>query len=442
VLTTTATFNVIVMPVYFLAEGATGDFFDLDLLIANPNDTPAPVTIMFLKEDGTTVSHPLTMAATSRLTLRVDEIDGLEATAASSVVTSTSGLPLIVERTMRWDGSQYGAHTETATQGAAPVWYFAEGAQGFFSTYLLLANPNTEDTIAHVTYFREGETALTRDYPVPALSRLTIDAGADEGLVDRAFGARVTFDRPGVAERAMYFGGETVFTGGHASAGVTAPSTDWFLAEGATGSYFTTFLLLANPHAQETTATVTYLPASGAAVTRPVSVPALGRTTINIALEDATLADAAVASRVESILPIVVERSQYWPLPVWHEAHNSFGVTASAHRWGLAEGRVGGTAAYQTYILLANAGTEASEVTVTFLRENGTTLVKTFTVAPTSRYNVAINGPGSDVPELADESFGAVIDATRPIVVERSLYNNAGDVIWAAGTNAVATRLQ
>jgi hypothetical protein len=45
------------------------------------------------------------------------------------------------------------------------------------------------------------------------------------------------------------------------------------------------------------------------------------------------------------------------------------------------------------------------------------------------------------VPELADEDFGARIDSSQPIVVERSLYSNADGVIWAAGTNATATRL-
>ena len=59
----------------------------------------------------------------------------------------------------------------------------------------------------------------------------------------------------------------------------------------------------------------------------------------------------------------------------------------------------------------------------------------------TSRVNVAVTGPGSDVPELANESFGAVIDATQPIAVERSFYSNVGGTIWAAGTNATATRL-
>ena len=75
---------------------------------------------------------------TSRTTIRVDTIPGLEATAMSTLVTSTSGAELIVERTMKWDATGYGAHTDKATSGAATEWFFAEGAQGFFFTYLLL----------------------------------------------------------------------------------------------------------------------------------------------------------------------------------------------------------------------------------------------------------------------------------------------------------------
>ena len=38
-----------------------------------------------------------------------------------------------------------------------------------------------------------------------------------------------------------------LWTGGHASAGVTSLASRWFLAEGATGSFFDTFVLVGNP---------------------------------------------------------------------------------------------------------------------------------------------------------------------------------------------------
>jgi YVTN family beta-propeller protein len=441
--TTTESFTLTVSErTYYLAEGATGAFFDTHILLANPNATAAPVVIRFLKEDGTSLAETRTLAPTSRTTIRADEITGLDNTSFSTIVTSTDALPIVVERTVRWDATGYGAHTEKATAGAAPTWYFAEGAQGFFSTFFLLANPHAAANTAHVTFFREGAPVITRDYPLAPGSRTTIDAGADGDLRDQAFGARITFDLPGVAERAMYFGADPLWCGGHASAGATAPAADWFLAEGATGTYFTTFVLIANPNDEAADVTVRYLTDTGGEVTKTYRIEAGQRLTRNIATEDLALANAAVATHVQSTRPVVVERAQYWGQPAWIEAHNSFGITSIAPRWGLAEGRVGGSDATQTYILLANAGAETASVTITFLRVDGTTVLKTYDVAPASRFNVAVvPGPSSMVPELADESFGARIESTQPIVVERSVYSNANGVTWAAGTNATATRL-
>ena len=43
-------------PRWFLAEGATGDYFDLFVLMANPTDTAATVDATYLLPDGTTVA--------------------------------------------------------------------------------------------------------------------------------------------------------------------------------------------------------------------------------------------------------------------------------------------------------------------------------------------------------------------------------------------------
>jgi YVTN family beta-propeller protein len=440
--TTTTSFIVTVTgTTYYLAEGATGAFFDTDILLANPNLGPAPISMLFHKANGEEVALARTLPAQSRTTIAANTLAGLEATAFSTVVTSLDGLPLAVERTMRWDASGYGAHGESAAAGAALTWYFAEGAQGYFSTFLLLNNPQTLANVAHITYFTELGTTVSHDYPLAARARTTIDLGSDAALANRSFGIRVTFDRPAMAERAMYFGATPVWEGGHASAGSPTLSPTWFFAEGATGAYFTTFLLLANPNSSAVDVTLTYFPSTGVAVTRTATIPAGQRLTRNIALEDPSLASAAVATHVSSSLPIVAERSQYWGEGRWIEAHNSAGVTAAGLRWMLAEGRVGGPNEAQTFVLLANPGPVAASVTVTFLRTSGAPLVKTFMVGPTSRFNVAVNGAGSQVPELIDEAFGAVIDSTQPIVVERSLYSNANGVTWAAGTNVTATPL-
>ena len=427
---------------YVLAEGATGSFFQTEIALANPNTVAAPVAITFLKEGGGTVTHTLTLAATSHRLIPVSSIAGMEEASFSTVVESTSGIPLVVERTMTWDASRYGAHSDAAAAGPASTWYFAEGAQGFFHTYLLLANSSSSANTATVEFLLEGGAqVVSKTYDLEPLSRKTVYAGDVSELQDRAFGIVVKFTAPGVAERAIYFGGPPLFTGGHESLGVTAPATRWFHAEGATGAFFDTFLLLANPGAADANVTLRFLLATGAAVTTTRTVPAHGRLSVNVEMEDPALADAAVATEITSDQPIISERSMYWPGTgaSWHEAHNSFGATATATKWGIADGRVGGAHAHQTYILIANpSDTATAHVTIAYLKDDGTTLVRTYDVAPASRFNVGVN---SLVPELVNEGFGASITSDLPIFVERAMYSDAGGVVWAAGTVSPATRL-
>jgi YVTN family beta-propeller protein len=439
---TTVTFTVTVgARVYYLSEGATGAFFDMDLLLANPTSTPAPVTIQFLRDDGTVIEQTRTLAPTSRTTIAVDALDGLEATVFSTIVRSTAGVPLAVERTMWWGVDRYGAHTEKASDGAATEWLFAEGVEGFFKTYFLLANPQGTANVAHVTYYRQNEGPIARDYPLAAHSRTTIDVSDEAELRSRMFGARVTFDHPGMAERAMYFGENPFFSGGGAATGVTAPATTWYFAEGATGSFFSTYLLLANGGVTDAAVTLTHLRETGLPIVTHHTVPAGHRLTVDVAGEDPALAFSTASTIVTADHPIVAERSVYWPKPTWIESHTSAGVTAPARTWALAEGRVGGPGDAQTFILLGNPNATAADVTLTFLRADGTTLVTAVAVPAMQRVTVRIAGVGSDVPDLRDEHFGARIDASQPIVVERSLYTTANGVIWASGTNATATRL-
>jgi hypothetical protein len=154
------------------------------------------------------------------------------------------------------------------------------------------------------------------------------------------------------------------------------------------------------------------------------------------------LANAAVSTLVTSNVPIVSERIMYWPDPAatWSEAHSQFGVTASALRWGVAEGRVGFAQNYDTYLLLANPNAAQAEVKATFFRTSGPPLVQFFSVAPRRRFNLHVN---SMVPELANEAFGSMIEVTnnQPIVLEGSLYWSAFGVPWAAGSAIPATTL-
>jgi hypothetical protein len=422
------------------AEGSTGSFFDTDLLLVNPNDKVTPATITYLRDDGATFTQGLTLQPNTRTTVTVDSVPGMEATAFSSVVSSPLGLPLGVERTMRWDPTGYGSHTERAADALARTWYFAEGAQGFFDTFLLLSNPGPKPTTASVEFLIEGGGTVTKSYAVNPRSRVTVWAGGIPELVNQSFAFTVTFTIAAAAERAMYFGQPT-FNAGHESTGVNAASKNWFLAEGATGSFFTTFLLLANPGDAVATVTLNYFREGGGLVTKVKTLQPRSRLTINVALEDTSLAATAVATQVISDVPVVAERAQYWPFTPdqWYEAHNSLGATQTAQRWVLGEGRVGTAAQHQTFILLANPDpSQPANVTIVVIRSMGAPITKTFLVDPNARLTLT-TGPGSMVSELANENFGAFIIADRPIFVERAFYSNANNVVFAAGSNATAT---
>jgi autotransporter-associated beta strand protein len=430
--------------IYFLSEGATGAFFDTDLLIANPHDENAAVDVEFYREGGELEGFLYNIPPKSRLTIRVDELPDLESATFSTIVRSrNTALNLIVERTMRWDATGYGAHTEKATSGPALKWYFAEGSEGFFRTYLLLANPDFVPSTATVTYLREGEPAITRTYELDADSRRTIQAADDPELVGRSFGITVEFTRRGIAERAMYFGENPTWKGGHESLGETVPSPNWFLAEGATGAGFDTFILVANPNVEPVDVTYTFLSDSVGPATVTKTIEGMSRLTVNIEAEGLGLPDGPVATQISATRPVIAERAQYWPLSAdsWTEAHNSFGVTEPGTKWGLAEGRAGGPESYQTYILLANAGTEDAHVTLEFLADDDSDAPPTMTinVPAKRRVNVPIDPTGE--PDDPAATFGTIITSDKPIVVERAMYWNVNGEVWAAGTNATATRL-
>jgi hypothetical protein len=158
------------------------------------------------------------------------------------------------------------------------------------------------------------------------------------------------------------------------------------------------------------------------------------------------LADVALSTTVTSTngIPIIVERSMWWPgsFATWHEAHNSAGSTAAGTRWALAEGEVGGARRAETYILIANTSPFDGNATVTLLFEDGSSLVQSVPLQANSRTNVAASDFGAAVQ---NRRFSVIVESTgatpAQIVVERAMYSDAEGVGWAAGTNAVGTRL-
>lgn len=435
---------------YYLAEGATKSFFDLDIAVANPNDGVAPVKVSFLKPDGTVVVQTPTLGAKARLTIKVDTIAGLAADDISTVVESTSGLPLAVERTMFWDDGKYGGHTDTAVQAPSTRWYFAEGSQGFFDTYVLLANSNIVPATATVTFLLQGAPPVEKTIALLPTSRAGFCTCQYAELANTSFGMLVEADQPVIAERSMYFGSNPFWTAGHESAGVTAPSTSWFMAEGRTGPVFDEWVLVSNPNDEDALVDVQFTTSGGVTVPYPGGpfvLASKSRTSIPVEAVPG-LEDVAVSTRITADVPVVAERAMYWPgSPVeWYEAHNSFGLTETGTRWALAEGRagtggaVGANPDFETYILVYNTSAQTATVTVTYLLEGGSSFSLTRQMGPGRTDVVDWIGDA----RLTNKSFGSLIEANQPIVVERAMYwrGQPGRPWGWGGSNATAVKLQ
>jgi hypothetical protein len=432
-----------------LAEGATG-FFAERLALANPDPAPADVTVTFLRPaPAAPITRQYSLLPYGRTTINVNEVAGLAVSDVSAVVTANTG-GVVAERTMFWGDLWYGGHTGKAIQRTGTQWYLAEGAANdFFSTFVLLANPSGAPANVTLTFLLEPSGSVTRTYTVGANARLTIftndftDNSGARALFGRSFSTRITSDQPIAVERAMYFSSNgRTWNGGHEASAVPAPQTTWFVAEGATGDFFSTFLLLANPNSSSVTTTIRYLLPGGNVVTANPTLPPQSRTTIPL---NGVVPNTEVSASITASAPIIVERAMYWPASGWYEAHASAGVSQTGTQWALGEGEVGGARGFQSFVLIANPSGQAASVRLRFLREGGTS----FTSAP---FNVPANsrvtrsaGEFIGAGQLnGAERFGVLVESLNgvPIVVERAMYWNGGNQPWGGGTNETAVRMR
>jgi hypothetical protein len=424
----------------YLAEGAANAFFTTRLALFNPTTAPTGVVLRFLGGGGEVSSYTTTLAARSRETLTLTPVSNIPANDFSTVIESTA--PIVVERTMTWDATGYGAHAETAGDAPARTWYLAEGAtHGPFDLFYLFQNPNAADASVTVTYLRPAPLIpVLKTYTVTARSRLTIWVDREgPALEAEEMAARIDSNQPILVERAMYAStpGQP-FAAGHAGAGIAAPALQWFFAEGATGPLFDLFLLVGNPGSAPADVRVTYLRSEAEPIIKTYSVGPAARLTVGVNGEDPRLTNTVVSMMVESLnsIPIVAERTMWWPRGQWYEAHLSAGATTTGAAWGVADGIV--NAAIETYILIANTNNTAGRATLTFIR-GGLSLPVTMAV------DLPANSRTTVRPATLDGlvgGFSALIESDVPTVVESVSYTTVNGVMWAAGTCSLATRLR
>ncbi len=433
----------------YFAEGAAGHFFDTVVSLFNPG--PATATVV------TRLQGPSADARASSITVlaageRADIASCCLPTPAPAefAVAVESDAPVVVERRMTWDRvTGYGSHASTAAEAPSTVSYFAEGATiAGFQTFLLLQNPGDTSATADVDFLMTAGGAVRRTYTLPPASRVTVWVNQEGAPLTQAeFATRVTASAPIVAERAMYrdVAGQ-LFGAGSNAMGTTAPATTWSFAEGATGPFFDTFLLVANTSPTAGTVTATYTaetPGGPLAITRTYALPPESRLTILLDQEDAALADAAVSSVLTSDVPIVAERAMWWPgsPDTWAESHAEFGATMRGTVWAIADAELNAATGTDTFVLVdADTGGTAAAVAVTARPTSGAAITRQVPLTH-GRNTLWL---AQLFPELDGQRFSLVLESeSRPggpatLTVEKAVYSQG----YAAGAAAHATRLQ
>jgi hypothetical protein len=426
----------------FLAEGATGSFFRTYIALANPSPTlDATAVVTFDRGDGTRVRRPIAVPAGRSMVLDAGSVTGLAATDVSTTVESDRFLG--VERSMTWGTTAvYGSHAETSAAAPGQTWFLAEGSTVLgMDLFYLLQNPQPTTTHATVRFLLPSGAVVTRTYDLAPSSRTTIYVNQVAGLEETDVSADISADAPVVVERSQYRSTPgQAFTLGHDSMGVQAASTSWFFAEGATGTFFDLFLLIANPGNADATVQALYSRADGVTVARSYTVRAHSRFSIFV---DAIpgLEQTALAATFTSNVPIVAERAMYWPGGYfdYYEGHSSAGSTTTALDWVVAGAEQGGADAAHSFILIANTENRVGAATVTLLPDATST-------EPLPPGSVVLSLPPNSrttVPVSTTGTYGARVTSTGAtpvqIVVESAVYRSAGGVTWSAGSNSVAT---
>jgi hypothetical protein len=300
---------------WYFAEGAT-NVFSLFYLIENPSDTPANVTLTHLLEGGAApVVQTVSVPAASRRTFFINDVPGLATAAMSTVITSN--VPVVAERAM-YLNNPLPLVAGTAGRGATALstsWSLAEGATGFFHTYLLLGNPNTGEATVTVRYQLPDGTAFDKSYPVPGQSRRTVDVNFEDArLASTAVGMSITSTLPIVSERAMWWG--EPFVEGSVAIGSTTTGTAWAIGEGGEGGTLAegTFVLVANGSANAGVVRFTVVYDDGTNEQKDYDLLGNARLTVRIGDDFAKARNAKFSVLVESVtagVPIAVEVARY-----------------------------------------------------------------------------------------------------------------------------------
>jgi 5'-nucleotidase / UDP-sugar diphosphatase len=221
---------------------------------------------------------------------------------------------------------------------------------------------------------------------------------------------------------------------------VTKLSTNFYFAEGTCRPGFDPYIALLNPGTADARVKITYMLGDGTSKTQDILVPAGSRATAHppdvLGTGDDPSHDFSAKVECTNGKPIIAERPVYFNYNgVWTGGHDVMGVTSLARTFYFAEGTC--RPGFDPYFSIVNPGGTDAQVTITYMKGDGTTDTQEVTITKGSRATVAVKdklGVGDD--DAHDFSAKVACWNEQDILVERPMYfNYRGE--WTGGSDVM-----
>ncbi|MEY2476746.1 MAG: hypothetical protein QOG87_2061 [Actinomycetota bacterium] len=400
---------------------ASGGAADVTVIVANPGTRELKAVVTVIPSEGRRATRQLTVRGNSIQSLRLQDV--AKAGYAAAMVDLDGGQG-VVEQTVT---GALGASASPCASAASDRWYFADGSTRREATMVLaLFNPFPDNAIADMSFSTDQGRSVPR-----ALQGLVIPA---RSLVIRNIGEFVR-RRETLATSVSVRSGRLVVSklqlhdgGGRKGMALVlgAPSVGavWRFPEGYVRDGISENVAIYNPSEQEATVDVELALEKGAAEPFELTVPARERITLSANKESRIPKDDSHAITVvrRSGPGVVVERTVDAVPPA---PRTGFADTMGARRLSTRWFLVAGSAAPESdeWVVVHNPSRRAAKVSFSVLAGGQRLAVEglqSLSLAAGRRQAFRL-GDHLQRPETP-----LVVEATAPVVVERTLYRTDG----------------
>ncbi len=408
---------------WYCAAGtsAAGGTAEATTVIVNPTSRRLQGTIEGVGVDGSRASKSITLEPRSRLGIANSEVLKNPYVA---VHVQLEGGGAFVEHSA--SGPTGEAHGPCASS-ASTRWYMPEGATTRAATLIYeLFNPFPDDAIVDMSFSTDqGRVAPSafQGLVVPANGLLPVDIGSH--VRRRAHVSAEIRVRRGriVAEQLQIHNGEGR-KGLGLMLGAPRRALGFVFPDGVAGPRHQEQLHFFNPNDQEAVVQLDLVLDSDEAQPFEIHVPPRDRQTIDLSAESRIPKNVghAMIVRVENDVPIAVARTIDVGSPGARTAYLiDTGATSAARHWGFATG--GSSPSQEEFIAVSNEAGHAVTISITTLDGSDLTALPNLS-------SVTIPRGGRKAFRLADfngkPQMPLIVNASGPVVVERTIYKNNG----------------